>query len=241
MKKIFLVLFIFSSSLLKGDETTSVIKAALKEGMEIYTFKKSKGKLQVYNQNKKIQSITFRGNGKDLPLTSVVKIEYDFDQDGFLDMLLTEETNSGFNLNSVYLFNPITRKFELLESLSYMPNLSYNHKQKIFEENQSSKEGFVFYLRKYKLIERKPILLKEIRQEPMESEKYLHRTVKEKEENQFALKCEAIMKREPDFDLAYLITGDCESCELELSGVPACEIVLDKTSKTPKRKGKKRN
>lgn len=241
MNKIFILFLILFNSLWSRDEDTSVIKAALKEGMEVYTFKKSKGKLHIYSKNKKIQTISFRGNGKELPLTNSVKIEYDFDQDGFLDMLLTEEANVGFNVNSVYLFNSVTKKFELLENLSYMPNLSYNSKKQIFEENQSSKEGFVFYLRRYKLIGRNPILLKEIRQEPMESEKYLHRIVKEKEEDQFVLKCEAIMKREPEFDMAYLITGDCESCELELSGVPACEVILDKASKPPKKKGKKKN
>lgn len=241
MNKIFTILIMFSTLLLARDEDPSVIKAALKEGMEIYTFKKVKGKLHIYSKNKKIQTIVFRGNGKELPLTNSVRIEYDFDQDGFLDMLLTEEINLGFSINSVYLFNFTTKKFELLENLSYMPNLSYNPKKQIFEETQSSKEGFVFYTRRYKLVNKKPVLLKEIRQEQLESEKYLHRVVKEKEENQLILKCEAIMKREPEFDMAYLITGDCETCELELSGIPACEIVLDKTSKPAKKKSKKKN
>lgn len=242
MKKIFFyILLLTSSSLFSRDEDSSVIKAALKEGMEIYTFKKVKGKLNVYNQNKRIQTIPFKGNAKDLPLTNVVRLEYDFDQDGFLDILLTEEASVGTNMNSVYLFNPKTKRFEIVESLSFMPNLSYNPKNQIFEETLSSKEGFVFYLRKYKFTDRKPSLIKETRQEQLESEKYLHRVVREKHEGQFTLKCEAIMKREPEFDIAYLITGDCESCELDFSGVPACEIVLDKTSKTTKKKGKKKN
>jgi hypothetical protein len=229
------------STLYAKDSDSGTIKVVVREGLVPIEFRKIKNKLHIFQKKKKLQVISFQGNGGELPLSLSVRVDIDFDEDGYLDLLLTEESGIGLNVNSVFLFSPTKKKFIKLPELNYLPNLSFNTERKEFEESNANGEGFVFFLRRYALVEGKPSLTKEIKQDSMESENYMLRIVREKEDGNFQLKCEALMKKEPEFDLAYLITGDCDTCELRYSGIKACDKpIAKKSTKKPKKRVKKK-
>jgi len=240
-KFFFFILLIQFYTIQARDLETGSLKVVIKEGMPVLEFKKINNKIHIFQNKKRIQIITPQGNGGELPVSVSVRANVDFNEDGYLDLLVTEESKLGLNVNSVFLYSPELKQFQKLPALSYLPNLSYNIEKKEFQESQTSSEGYVFYLRKYKLKDQKVILLKEIKQESLESKNYFVRVVKERENEELNLKCEAIMKKEPEFDLAYLIFGDCDSCELQNSGVRACEILHDSKTKPKEKKKSKKN
>lgn len=245
IKRFFSCFFLFGAMLfypvLAKDTDGGTLKVVVREGVLPYEFKKIKNKIHISQKRKKVQIITPQGNGGELPLSLGVKADLDLNEDGYLDLIVTEESGVGLNVNSIFLYSPEHKQFQKLSGLSYLPNLSYNSEKKEFEESQNTGEGYIFYLRRYKLQDGKPVLTKEIKQDSLESENYYLRVVREKEDEKLALRCEALMKKEPQFDLAYLISGDCDSCELQYSGVKACERGAEKkVGKKGKKKIKKK-